>query len=411
VLRAAGPPEKAIAYAYELLRRHFTHPDAHMTYASVVEFGNERIDLPEPGAAGPGVAVTYRNEATGEQETTIIEDSPEPAFTRSEIPPDQILGKALKGKTIGEPFPLRDDPFQPITGTITGLASKYAWRFADTLAKWESRFPDIPFARGYSMPTNPDGSPDLSVLFAHLDAQEAHVQALHQVYRDNPISVTTFARLSHRTVTESLHHLATQEDLTIRCCRGTDEEYEDAAQALRVAERLVIDISTLATLWMSGLFRHLSQFPIACETTTGVVDEFRHLLPSAARRPHLSTFKRGGQYYRQEWSADQARAHEEQRSEFLAWVTTGLRVVDGLDLAGLPPERRQQLIDFFGQPSAECLARSAATRAVSGPTTLRLPNSDGTRWEFDGRGARAFLIGSSMSARSPTTPAQSWLCS
>jgi hypothetical protein len=111
------------------------------------------VSFPEPTTAGPGSAVHYRIEDSGEEKWAIIEDSPDPKQAREEIGPDHVLAREMSGKGVGGTFYYRRDPIQDRKATILAVINKYTYRKVEILTKWEDRFPGDKFVRKYTFPT------------------------------------------------------------------------------------------------------------------------------------------------------------------------------------------------------------------------------------------------------------------
>jgi tetratricopeptide (TPR) repeat protein len=356
-LRHGPRPEDSVKYAYELVRHHFLDPDARQIYVAAIGIGDEMSQsFPDPPAAGPGCAVRYRDDDSGEEKWLIIEDSPDPRRDREEIPVDHIWAKDMLGKTVGEKFYLRRDELQDRTGTILAIVSKYVYRKIEILTTWEQRFPDVFFVRTYKFPTKEDGSPDISLLLRAADRREQQTHQLHALYRNNPISVTTFAQISKAGLLESLQHLASEDSLSVRCCLGNSDELRLAEEAFRNARTAVIDRSALATLFFSRQYAHLGEMPARRVILESTLQEYRDLQRKLAAGYAGFWGKHKGKYI---WARDDPGAREgfQRRIEALLTDVHALALVEsGRKLADFDPDGRRELIALFGQPTAEAIA-------------------------------------------------------
>ena len=170
------------------------------------------------------MAVKYVEKPTGESHWVILEDSPNAELLRQELDANSPLWNALLGKKVGEEFVLREDPIQNRVGTIENITSKYEYRCFDSYDHWEDRFPEIFFVRKYQLPHTSDGQPDVSLILKSVDQRVEQAEQLHRIYKEHPLSMTSFARFTQVSVVESIAHLASHDDLPIRCCLGNDQE-------------------------------------------------------------------------------------------------------------------------------------------------------------------------------------------
>ena len=360
---AEGPnPMDGVKYAYALVRRQFDSWEAHMTLVGIVGIGEDReIEFPELEAVKIGCAVKFKEDVTGEERWVILEDLPEPDISRQEIAPDSALACELTRKKVDGKFSLRRDPIQDRTGTILVIVSKYEYRCFDSYDNWEQRFPDKEFVRKYDLGNTSSGEPDLSIIHKSVDLKVEHTESLHKVYMEHMLSMTKFAELAKVSVIESLSYLATQEDLPVRCCRGNDEEFAAVAEFVRRQATLVLDPAALATMFVTNVFRHIEMFPLECLVSAGTLDDIRQQLLGkfAIGRSTRHIGKFGGKYVFSERTNDEIKQYENGVNDFMEWIQSIASILGGLALANIDTPKRDQLIDYFGQPTAESIAIAA----------------------------------------------------
>lgn len=364
VLRNGPCPMRGVKYAYELVRRYFGDPLARRAYVAVVGVGDDEELFPLPPVAAPGCAVRYRADDTGEVNWAILEDSPGPSSDREEFGPESRRYKDLSGKAVGEKFDLRRGSLQDRTATIEFIGSKYKYRAVEIMQGWEKRFPERPFAQKFTIPTKEDGSPDVSLLLEALDEQERQKEVMHEIYRNNPISATTFAKFTDAGLLESLNHLASDGTLPIRCCRGAVGELEGVAEALSSNAPVVIEPSALATLFFSDQYEQLKLLAGRCVICEGALKEYVELRQkfSSGSRGFVSKFK--GQYQFREDDPPERERQVQRLDKFLSEIRPLVTMKSGESLADLPADKRDELIKIFGQPTAEAIAVAKATGAV-----------------------------------------------
>lgn len=364
ILKKGPNPGESVRYAYELLRRNFSSPEAHYAFIQAVGLGEESdVQVAPIETVGPGAAVKYRELGSDAEAWCIIEDAPSPEMARQEYAPHHAFARAMTGKRAGDRFTLREDLLQKREAEITGIANKYAFRKWDCIHRWEERFPDQPFARMYRLERGPDGALDPSLIFRAVDRNIEEGRSARELYRDYPISVLGFAQLSGVTVAESLRHLIGQEDLPVRCCFGTQEEFGAGLGAIRDAGALVIDPSSVATLFLTGFYRKLPPLEIPTITSTGTLQEYRILLGKLAHGGEFLTRHRGRHVLVSRDAGDQGRFRSG-LEEFIGWLESHARIEGGAELAKLSREVREDAIGEFGQPAAECLALAIREGAV-----------------------------------------------
>ncbi len=364
VLKNGSCPERGVEYAYEMMRRHFSDPLARQAYVAVVDVGDDEGKFPLPPVAAPGCAVRYKADDTGEVKWAILEDSPGTSSDRQEFGPESTRARDLAGKAVGEKFDLRRGSLQDRTATIEFIGSKYKYRAFEIIQSWEERFPERPFA--WKFPTTPkdDGSPDISLLLEALDQQEMRKEEMHAIYRNNPISATSFAKFTDAGLLESLNHLASDGTLPIRCCIGAAGEQERAAAAMSVGGPIVIDPSALATLFFSGQYDQLHLLAGRCIIFEAALEEYTELRQKFFDDSSAFIGKFKGKYHFREDDPAERERQVRRLDKFLSEIRTLATMKSGESLADLPAEQREELIGLFGQPAAAAIAEAKATGAV-----------------------------------------------
>lgn len=366
VLHCGPRPELGGHYAYELVRRNFNDYTARVAYVGILGMGDDKHHFPDIFEVVPGCAVKYRADDTGEEKWLIVEDSPNPNTEREEYGPDHVWVKEMAGQSVGGQFHLRRDELQPRTATITGLLNKYVYRKFEIIDGWEQRFPgeDKSFFRKYTFPTNPDGTPDITLILKSLDLRVKQIEEMHDLYRDNPISATTFARFTDAGLLESMSHIASEGTLPIRCCWGHEAELSQAESALSGAETFVLDPTALATLFFCDQYEQLKLLAgkiVICESALGGYADLLRKFRSSSQG-FLGKFN-GKYVFREDDPAE--REGQQQRFEtFLSKIKPLVTMKTGESLARIPPEARKELIGLFGEATAQAMAEAAVTGAV-----------------------------------------------
>jgi len=334
-------------------------------FLGIVGPGDESSELfPDPGKIEIATAVQYLEKESGKSHWVIIEDAPNPSSERNEISPTDELAVELMGKECGESFYIRRDPIQSKTATIKSIKSKYMFRKMDVMLNGESRFGSQFPARKYTAKTLPDGSPDISLLLRAADIREAEANAIDAWYRQNPVSVTSFAVFSNEGILDSITHLAQSDDLPIRCCLGNNDEWTHAGAALESKSQLIIDPTALATLFLSNHvedLRHLPTKPAICESSLEEYQEQLEKLKSPASG-YIGKYRGRIQFV--ENNAEAATQQMTRIEDFLKSLRSIADIKSDLWLADLDPKKRKMLVNLFGEPTAESIAYAVKENVV-----------------------------------------------
>lgn len=252
VLTAVGRSADALAYAYDLLRRHFQDHHAHRAFRDAVVFRDQTNELEIPPEAGPGVAVCLAEESAPAPQWFVIEDSEvQASAVENEIRVDSPLARRLVGKKIGDEVALSEGPGLKRMAVVRELLPKHVFRVRDVWERWQYRFPDHQEMWMIRVPRSGDDEKlDLSSLFDLANAQHRRVKEAEAIYSKNLIPIWLFGKAAGKREMYAVGHIASTEGLMLRCCVGSTDEYEESVNALKAAAEVVVDVTALTTLMM-----------------------------------------------------------------------------------------------------------------------------------------------------------------
>ena len=360
VMIEGGNANGAVEYAYDLLRGHFSEPDAHRAYLAAFLPMQNRPDIPALQEAGPGAAVCFVEMGAGQEQWLVIEDSHKPDKTLNEIAPDHSLATELKGKRQGDTFALAGSGISKRSATIKQIMSKYIYRYQDCLTYWQVRFPTVP---GIEMvrvlpKSGSDGEDlDISPILSMVDEREKTEERLLNAYASQAVPLHIFGASFGQNAFEAICHLATKPSAKIKCCLGSPLERSQALEALRVAKGMVLDLTAIATVATLDVLKILENRFVPLVVSRSTVLDLEQLANAEAEKPKESGFlgKQGGRYVLLEDSDAEQRRRVKRFRELLDVLNKSCQVVVCPGLAGLDPEKREILTKAFGQHGAESI--------------------------------------------------------
>ncbi|MEX2140768.1 MAG: hypothetical protein WD894_16010 [Pirellulales bacterium] len=326
-------------------------------------FGRKHdLTLPESDIAGPGMAVHYKEDDSGRSHWHVIEDGSDPDPARNEFGPEHGLSRTLTGKRAGEPFFVRQDSVHQRTATILEVWSKYKLRFNLCMEEWENRFPEHYFLWKFSIKKDAQHEADFAEILKTVDQRIEETHKREEFYRTNPLSVTNFGVMLGVTVLDAVEHIGNQTDLPIRCCPGTDDDFQSAESALEAEAPLLLDGSALASLFMTGTYIHLGDLGLQLAVSEGTLHEYRRRYLEKLNSPREGGFltKHGNRYVLLEETPEQVERRLGKFQAFLDIIVSVANVEEGMPLADLQRDTRQTLIGVMGRPSAETVAIAAS---------------------------------------------------
>lgn len=367
-LRLAGEPVKAVQFAYELVRKHWNSPDAHLAMASFrVPIGPQSLELQSPSIVEPGVAVQYKEERTNTLVWHIVEDSQlgTPDASRNEYPVNHRYSQKMLGLKQGDTFLLRGGQIQERRATIMAVLSKYHFRILDTLEGLEDRFPDNNAILRID-PVLEDGQLDLEPLKRLAEAGNRRGAELLKLYREQPLPVCFLAVQMGKDVFTTLNHLISDPAIEVHCRLGSRAETEAAIGYLEEATEIVIDEMTLATLLFCGVHTHLAKSPkriIVSEGTLLSIENWEVMRID----PDLeggSVGLVGGQLTVAPRTREGAKKAQDSVRGLISAVREYCILESGVSLGLLTNEKRETLVAAVGQACAESMALARLGRRV-----------------------------------------------
>lgn len=358
VLRYGKEPVRAVEYAYDLLRLNRDISDAHLAMMDALLPIGPKVVVQEPGEAGPGTAVQYREDDTGVSHWHIVEDSklgaPDP--DHNEFAPGHPLSKAIEGKRCNESFYLRKDSLQDRTATIKRIVSKYVYRFNDCLEHFETIFPHEKAIQKFIAIDKTDKL-DTGPLDRLAKQDAEYVERLEDIYENIVCPLFLLAQKKGRSLLEAMNYVAAKPGLRLKCCRGTDEEEKVANQAIQKATAIIADSSAIITLLFTRTYEKIREFTIPIIVSQGTINELR-----GAEALQGDPDSWAGSYSSDGFvrvSPEQVVEAREKLEKLIEFVEGNCTIESGLVVAELESGRREQLIQLFGRAGLEAMTLAA----------------------------------------------------
>jgi tetratricopeptide (TPR) repeat protein len=366
ILCATDRPAEALRYAYQALRAHFHQEFAHGQFiAHFLRLSPQCRELHIPDTVGPGTAVCYREEHGEADQWVIIEDEAEPDLALEELGSEHPLSQALAGHGVGDIVTLPGSGIQPRTATICAVTHKWVYRFRDCVNRFQARFPGGSACQLVHVGSGDDFDP--TPIIRSLEDRRRLIETLNNLYRTWPMPLHMYAELAGVDETVVWEHLASRQDLGIRCFNGQRDELRAGLDLVRQSKTIVVDLTALLTLAHLGLLRALrneERLVVVAQTT---FDRLQHLAEEAQDEGNESgsvLLAEDGQLARIEITAEQRECHREFLASMRDAVREHCQIRPCPRTAELNPQRRQQLIESFGRHNLDSML------LASGPDTV-----------------------------------------
>ena len=354
VLRYGGNQHRAVEYAYELLRLNWESSEAHLGMIEVLSPIGPKISVEQPESVAPGIAVRYKEDDTNVCHWHIVENSSisTPMQSRNEYALDHPISQAMLGKKSGDSFFLRKDSLQDRTATIQEIHSKYDYRYSECFENFESRFPHSNALRKF-IAIDKTGKFDISPMQKLAEKDAKHVKQLEEIYSTQLVPIYWIALKKGRSIVEAMNYVAASPSLELKCCIGNDQEESEAEKCISSAKEIVLDASAIVTLMFSSSYEHIIKAPFKFIVSQGTLSVFRHV-----ESLHGDPDSMAGSYsvdgFRPITPEDVMRTRDILK-KLISFIESNFTIIDGLVVAELEKERRDELIKILGRDCAESI--------------------------------------------------------
>ena len=131
----------------------------------------------------------------------------------------------MLGLRVGDTFTLSSAGVQDRSAEVVEILSKYVFRFQDSMAQYQARFPERHDLQQVRLLREGGGEEDLdlSPILAALNERRRHVLQVRSVYAARPTPIHLFAEAAGRHLFEAMQHLTTSPDTSVRSLRTSGD--------------------------------------------------------------------------------------------------------------------------------------------------------------------------------------------
>ena len=254
--------------AYTALRYGPDDPSIHLGYFALCL--NQEDDGLGPETVEPGCAVLLR-EGPEERWWRILEHGEEQRSER-ELLPGEDLTHALVGRGRGDSVVLQEG-IGELSGEIVDIQTKYVRSAQESTAAFSARFPG-----NTDLTRVPVDADDLSNIRSLVDQRDRFGRELLKLYQADKVPFAFLCAKLGRSMPEIWRASTESGEIRIRIGDGTESESARAAEVLRSADTIVLDMLALLTMHALGIGGYLRARFDRVGVPQQVLDEVRTLL-------------------------------------------------------------------------------------------------------------------------------------
>ncbi len=391
-------PEKALEIMYEVRRKHFDDPNAHLLY--VKTFLSVEKEIPEvlnPTQVEKDTAVKIS--ISDEDQWYIIEKRVDADIKRDERDVNDPFAQQLTGKNIKDEVGLGEKILGPKTGKIVDIKSKFSYAHQESFRKYEHLFPLDQGMDNMKIDDSDDidDKERFQQMFEMIDRRQDKINEIEKLYKEENLTIGTFSRLVGSNSLDTWGTLMGNLDLGIRCGIGDLDDRNRLLNLLNDSNpKLVVDIISLITLHSLDaadiVVRAFGKLCVAQST----IDELQSIIIERegmwSKREGMTVGKKGNRYVKQIISPEEMKQGIEYLKDIIDWIRENCEVGKATAGSEMNQLRRRELNDML-QPhflDTVLLASQPGHLLFSDDGRLRLYaktslNSDaGTNFQIDG---------------------------
>lgn len=342
-------PKKMLEILYEMRRKYFGNPKAHVVYYKLVVL-EDIVEKKTPIVVEVDTAFCIQRKS-GNKTWHVIEDKKDINIALDEINSDHRLTKAVLGKHLGEEVKIRTGPISE-TVKIADIKTKYMYAAHKSQENYSDYFSDYDLHPIFLGDVKKEGEPPegIQIFLKEIERQRDNLDIIENFYKSGKITIGTFAKYTNRNISNVLSNLINQPDLGVRCCVGNVNETYSALFLLDNKPNLVIDIVSLMTIhYINVQETILKAFKIVIAQST--IDLLQNIIKEykGHEEGFMTAWKEGDEFIREEIKAEDIKAHIHYLENVLAWVNKDCEVSPCKAALDINRNRRQQYNDTMGK--------------------------------------------------------------
>ena len=396
--RVRSKPGKALQVMYETRRTHLDNPAAHLIYIELFYQVEKLIPrVLNPSKVAQDTAVQTDN--MDEDNWYIIEDRDDPDIARGERNINEPIVRKILNKVENDEVIFKETQDGPKIEKIVAIKSKFVHAHQESFRNYEHLFPTDEGMETVELDTSDaiDDKERFKPVFNRVDRYHEYILQNEKRYKEENLTIGTFARLVARNSLDVLGSLKGNPELGIRCSIEDIEERTNALNLLHHSQpKLVVDIISLITLHSLDaadiVVRAFGKLCIAQST----IDELQNIIIEKegmwSQREGMIVGKQGNRYVKQIINPEDTKREIVYLKNLINWIRDNCEVGKATVGSEMNQLQRRKLNDML-QPyflDTVLLASQPGHLLFSDDGRLRhyaktrLNSDAGTNFQIDG---------------------------
>lgn len=350
---------KAFSVAYELRRKFFNNPQAHLKYMGIfLQREKDASDWLNATKVAVDTAVCIEEDSR-KREWYLIEDREDADTSHREFNPNHPLVKKMLGKAVGDTVVLVDNPYSKISGKIIEIKSKYIYAFQESLSSFETLFPDATgmWKVKVGIPRKEGATPEgFQTIFDDVSKQHERGLLIEKLYKEGKLTIGAFAILAGKDIMQVWNRLISSPDPGVISCIGSFEERQLADSFIVSQVKLIADLVAIMTLHAIGvadfMVKRFGKIGVA-QSTVDILSEAITERKGIQAKGFMVIGKEGDKFVRQEITAEDIKRNLEYLENVLSWIGTSCEILPCKAALTVKRNQWQQLGKTIGPSSIE----------------------------------------------------------
>ncbi|MFA5967159.1 MAG: tetratricopeptide repeat protein [Patescibacteria group bacterium] len=363
-----GFAEKALAHSYEMRRKFFNLPQAHLQYVGLF-FRTEKdknIKLDHSIIQLDSAVWLGEPEAQVGSTWYILEDRKEPLLDKDEINKDHTLFDKLIGKKAGDLIVIAELGPVPQQKAVKEIKHKYVHALHESMNNFNTWFPDAAGLWSIKVDTEKraDGGPPAGIqtIFDQVKKRDDYISQVEQFYKEGKLTLGAVAKLVGRDLLEAWGGMIMPGRVGLKSSEGSPQERETALIAIRTSPTLVMDPIAIMTIHGIGLAdKIVTQFgkPIVASSTMDLLRENIAEKRGIGSEGYLSIAAEGDQFVKQEITKEEIEKNIKYLDSIVKWVNDNCDVLPCDPALKIDLQMRKQIEKLLGKESYETILLAA----------------------------------------------------
>lgn len=355
-----GELDRGLELAYTVRKRHFEDGKIHQVYVNFlmsIHSLTHSIETIEEVRLNTFVQL-------------LLDDINEIAFIvshnnnleKNEISISSPFGVALINKRIGDVFYFENEAYQIEKYKVVGIISKYFHASHESLKLLNTKYKRESHFKSFEIGNSGDFKKDFKVLFDQIDKRQESIDALHQYYLKQQITIGGYSYKTGINHIKCWGNFVSNTKLGINSDLILSEDYiAQTNSTINSSQGFVIDLIsllTIASIKQLHLLEILPQRKVVAITTIEEIEAFIEEEKISQRGGYHTIGKYNNYYSDQEITSSQITESIIYYEKLIMWVKEHCDILPAKEALNINANKKKLYNDTLGRPSIDSILLS-----------------------------------------------------